>query len=523
MTIPTLEYTAVDQIEKIVEAVRQGYSTDVTKSLKWRKQQLRQLHKMIDENEDILCQAAYLDKKQAAGEAFLVDLMVLKNEIVDALENLDKWVKPERVHAGLVHALDRCEIRREPFGVALIIGAWNYAYQLTLGPFMAAIAAGNAAVIKPSEVAPFSAAVMTLLIEKYLDPNCVRVVNGGVPETTRLLELQFDHIFYTGNGMVGKIVMAAASKHLTPVVLELGGKSPVIIDDTVDPQVVAKRIMWAKSVNCGQTCIAPDYVLATPNVLPKFVSACSTALNELYGEKLRSSKDYPRIVAERHFDRLSGLLSEQLKIPGSKVAVGGFCDRNELFIEPTVVTGVGKDEDTNPLMKDEIFGPILPVIEIKNIEEGIQYVRSRDKPLALYVFSKSDKTISTVLSKTDSGNTIVNDLFMNMAVGELPFGGVGPSGMGKYHGHHGFLAYTHPRSTMIRPAGLEKLVSVRYPPLAYSATGRKIVGMLLEKKLRGPVAQTVMSFLKKLPWNLVWWMACVAVGVVIGYFGRGRG
>ncbi|KAJ3180144.1 Aldehyde dehydrogenase [Gaertneriomyces sp. JEL0708] len=519
--VPVLEYTPVEEIPTIVDQVRTAYMQDVTKSLGWRKHQLRQLWKMLDENEDLLASASFKDHRKNPGEVIVYDIMPLKNEIADALANIDAWTKPETVSGGVLFALDKCQVRREPFGVALVIGAWNYPYQLLLGPAAAAITAGNAVVLKPSEVAEHAAAAVSYLLPRYLDTSCIRVVNGAIPETTRLLEQKFDHIFYTGNGHVGKIVMSAAAKYLTPVVLELGGKSPVFVDETANIDIAAKRIMWAKTVNCGQTCIAPDYILITSKALPKFTAACASALQELYGRDLRNTTAYPRIISQRQYDRLEKVVEEQKKTPGCKVAVGGFMSKDDLYIEPTVMTGVGKHDS---IMQDEIFGPLLPVIEIADVNEAVDYIRSRhvDKPLALYVFSHNRKAISTILERCDSGNAMVNDLLMNMAVSTLPFGGVGPSGMGKYHGKHGFDAYTHARSVMIRPAGLEFMWMVRYPIPGYSPRALKLARFLMQHNLPGPVMQSLISAVKALPWNIIWWMACVALGVVIGWFANER-
>ncbi|KAI9100530.1 Aldehyde/histidinol dehydrogenase [Phlyctochytrium arcticum] len=514
-------FTPVEEIPKIVDQVRQGFATGITKSVQWRKQQLLALYQMVQDEENAICEASRLDLGRCPAETVMVDVMVMKNEVVEAIEKLDEWTKPERVYPGILNATDRCEIRREAYGVSLIIGAWNYAVQLTLGPLVASIAAGNACIVKPSEVAPYTAAVMTSMIERYLDNRVIRVINGGVKETSRLLEQQMDHICYTGNGAVGKIVMQAASRHLTPVILELGGKSPCIIDESADMKLVAKRIMWAKLVNCGQTCIAPDYVMVKKSVRTKFVAECARAVEELYGSDARTSPYYARIVAERHLDRLTGALEGQIKA-GGIVAIGGKSDRESRFLEPTVVTDVGKDPESNPLMKDELFGPILPVVDIDSIDEAINYVRSRDKPLALYVFSKSQTVIDKVLANTDSGSVLANDLFMNMAIHELPFGGVGPSGMGKYHGHHGFLAFSHQRAAMLRPHGMEIMNEPRYPAIAYTARGRKMLGFLLERRIRGRFGNLLAIISRLIPWTAVSWLACAAIGVVIGWFARAR-
>ncbi|KAJ3158879.1 Aldehyde dehydrogenase, dimeric NADP-preferring [Geranomyces michiganensis] len=509
---PKFVLTPEADIPKIVEAARARYNTGITRPLSWRKEQLRALLRMFDENEAVFLEASFKDMQKHHNETWAFDVLILKNEIVDAIENLDTWSKPERVDPGLSNMLDTAEIRRDPFGLCLVIGAWNYPYQLTLGPMMAGIAAGNAVVIKPSEVASHAAAAMGYYLPKYLDPELFPVIQGGVPETTALLKLRFDHIFYTGNGVVGKIVAAAAAKTLTPCVLELGGKSPVIVDETADLSVVAKRVMWAKSINCGQTCVAPDYCLVPRGKVDAFAAACKDAVIDLFGEDLRNNPHYPRVITKRQFDRLTNVLEKQKASKSTKVAVGGETDESDLYIAPTVLTGV---TGSDPVMEDEIFGPLLPVIPTDSLAQCIDFVRKREKPLALYVFSKNQKHVDAVLEQTDSGNAVVNDLMMNMAIPNLPFGGVGASGSGKYHGRSGFNTYTHARSYLKCPAGMDVVTIPRYPKMAYTQRGRKLLSALLEKRLGG-----VGSFLRRLmagPAGKLWfYLLLVAAGVVIG-------
>ncbi|KAJ3151398.1 Aldehyde dehydrogenase, dimeric NADP-preferring [Geranomyces michiganensis] len=514
---PKFVLTPEADIERIVEAARARYNTGIARSHSWRKEQLRALFRMFDENEAVFLDASFQDMQKHHNETWAFDILILKNEIVDAIENLDKWSKPERVDPGLPNMLDTAEIRRDPFGLCLVIGAWNYPYQLTLGPMMAAIAAGNAVVIKPSEVATHAAAAMAHFLPQYLDPVLFPVIQGGVPETTALLKLRFDHIFYTGNGFVGKIVAAAAAKHLTPCVLELGGKSPVIIDETADLPTVAKRVMWAKSINCGQTCVAPDYVLVPRAKVDAFAAACKNAVIELYGADPRTNPHYPRVITKRQYDRLTDVLTKQTAAsPSSKVAYGGETDASDLYIAPTVITGV---KGSDPIMEDEIFGPLLPIVPVDSIHESIAFIRAREKPLALYVFSKNQKHIDTILAQTDSGNAVVNDLLMNMLIPNLPFGGVGASGSGKYHGKSGFDTYTHTRSYLQCPAGMDIVTMPRYPKMAYTATGRKVLSALLEKRVTGFWA--VMRKLA-LP-NRTWaYLLCIVLGFVVGGSAQSR-
>lgn len=353
---------------------------------------------------------------------------------------------------------------RDPLGVVLIIGAWNYPVQLTLLPMVAAIAAGNAVIVKPSELSPHTAQLLADLFPKYLDKDFFRVVNGGVAETTKLLEQKLDFILYTGNGVVGRIIMAAAAKNLTPVCLELGGKSPVVVLDDADPVNAARRIAWGRFVNVGQTCIAPDYVLCSPAMEKKLVPQLEAAIKEYYGEDPQKSDSYGRMVNANHFRRVSGLIEKE------KVALGGQTDEAGLYIAPTVMTGITAE---SPAMQQEIFGPLLPILNIGSVDEAITFINDRDKPLSLYVFGKSSSQIKKVLTSTSSGSVVVNDTLMQAGVPTLPFGGVGASGMGSYHGKHGFDMMSHAKATMIKSQGLETPQKMRYPPY----TDKKI-GML---------------------------------------------
>ncbi|KAJ3007276.1 UNVERIFIED_CONTAM: Aldehyde dehydrogenase, dimeric NADP-preferring [Siphonaria sp. JEL0065] len=325
----------------------------------------------------------------------------------------------------------------EPLGVVLIISPWNFPLQLLLGPLIAAISAGCCVVLKPSEVAPETESLIVEWIPKILDPSAIRVVSGGVRETTRLLELKFHHIFDTGSGQIGKVVMAAAAKQLISVTLELGGKSPVYIHKDVDPVVAARRLAWAKTMNAGQICIAPDYVMVHKELHKQLVTSLKQALIEMFSADPQQSPDYARIINKQHFQRLLNVLMRQLALVHCKLEIGGESDASDLFIAPTVVTGV---RISDPLMEDEIFGPLLGVVEVEDEDEAIQVIQSRERPLALYVITNDKRVANKVLDNTISGVSMVNDYMFNMVVEGMPFGGVGGSGMGSYHGHHGFLS-----------------------------------------------------------------------------------
>jgi len=338
-----------------------------------------------------------------------------------------------------------------------VIGPWNYPITLLVHPLIGAIAAGNACVLKPSEIAPETSKAFAKLIPKYLDTSAIAVVEGGVPETTQLLKQKFDLIFYTGNGTVGKIIMKAASEYLTPVVLELGGKSPCIVESDANLEVTAKRILWGKFLNCGQTCIAPDYVLVNKEVETKFIDTLTKNLKAFYGDNPQKSPDYSRMINERHCARVAKLI-EDGKSKGQIIA-GGIVDVKEKYIAPTILKNVSKD---NPLMDDEIFGPVLPILSVNNMDEAINYINSRPKPLALYLFTPNKDKQSQVIQRTTSGGVCINDCLMHNANTELPFGGVGESGIGAYHGKWSFDCFSHHRGVLSRGYAMDN--AIRYPP-----------------------------------------------------------
>lgn len=443
----------IQQIPAVVDAVRASFDAGRTRPLEWRKTQLRRLIEMIRREERALLAALEADLGKCAFEAWSAELSLVAGEADHALDNIDDWVKAEKVHTPLVFQPGKSRIYRQPLGVALIIGPWNYPFQLITAPLVGALAAGNAAVIKPSEIAENTSAALAELIPKYLDREAVAVIEGGVPETTAVLEQRFDHIFYTGNGTVGRIVMAAAAKHLTPVTLELGGKSPCIVDRSADLEVAARRIVWGKFYNAGQTCVAPDYVLCEPDVAGPLIDRLGATIAEFYGPDPKDSPDYGRIINARHFDRLRRLLDS------GEQAAGGDTDAEARYIAPTILRDVSPE---SAVMADEIFGPILPVVEIGGIDEAIAFVNGRPRPLALYVFAGESGVADRVLERTSSGGACVNDVVAHLGIPELPFGGVGASGMGAYHGRAGFETFTHRRSVLHKSTMLD--VKLRYPP-----------------------------------------------------------
>eukprot|EP00842_Homolaphlyctis_polyrhiza_P000812 jgi/Hompol1/1731/HPOL_005700-RA len=413
-----------------------------------------------------------MDLGRHARETDFTEIMQVKNSIVIALEEIDDWVQPESVSSGLLTlALDRTEVRAYPRGLVLIIGTWNFPLVLTIRPLISSIAAGNVSVVKISELCPHFATVLLKHLPSFMDTSALKLVYGAVPESTLLLEQRYDMIFYTGNSAVGRIVLAAGVKHLTPVVLELGGKCPVIVDKDANIRSAAKRILWGKTINCGQICVAPDHIFVHRSVAQALYAEIPRAVAELLGENPETSDVYPRIVNQRHFDRIAKLLDRQLEVPGVELVYGGQRNRDKLFIGPTVFKGVTTDAKKHPLMESEIFGPLLPIIEYDDIEDVIQAINSRkEAPLALYPFSRNQAFIDHVFDNISSGSGVANDVVAQLAVESLPFGGVGESGMGCYHGKFGFDTFSHKRSILIHPSGFEAILNEpRYQLPGYKA------------------------------------------------------
>ncbi|KAL2920171.1 hypothetical protein HK105_200237 [Polyrhizophydium stewartii] len=514
-------YTPVADIPRLVADARAAYDAGFTKPLAWRRQQLRAIHDFLVKEEKAINEALFKDLHRPEAETMIYDIGMARNAAVHTLEYLDDWVAPERVSGeSVAYAMDRLEVRRFPLGVVLIIGTWNYPINLTLIPLITAVAAGNAAVLKLSEVSVNTAELLVRLLPKYVDNSAIKVVYGAVPESTALLEQRFNLIFYTGNAVVARVIMKAAVKHLTPVVLELGGKSPVIVDKDANIPNAVKRIMWAKSMNSGQTCVAPDYVYVHKSVAAQFYAEIPKVAKILYGNDPAKSELYTRIVSDRHFNRLVSTLDAELKVPGVEVVYGGNRDAKERLIEPTVLRGVTQDAKKHPVMKEELFGPIMPVIEYDDVDEVIAAIRAKGEPsLALYPFSSNLKFIEKVVNGVDAGNVIANDLIMSLAVENLPFGGVGESGMGSYHGKHGFDTFSHKRSVMVRPAGLEILNDARYPANGYNRRGfwYKVVEILLFRPMPTDTSIAFSTFWRR---NIspLFSPAPILIGLALGFY-----
>ena len=456
----------------LVAHAHSTYDGGVTKPLEWRERQLRALRRMLVDDADALCDALAADLGKSRTESMITEIGFTVNEIDHLLKHLRSWLRPERVPVPVTLPFARARVIREPLGVVLVIAPWNYPVQLALAPLAGALAGGNAVVVKPSEVAGATSRALKRLLGGCLDPEAVHVVEGGVPETTALLAQRFDHIFYTGNGTVGRVVLEAAAKHLTPVTLELGGKSPTYVDDTADLEVAARRIVWGKFTNAGQTCVAPDYVLATRKVLDELKPLLQKAIRDFFGDDPASSPDYGRMVDDRHFERVSRLIE-----PGLVVAGGGALARDR-YLEPTVLDRVTGE---HPVMQEEIFGPVLPLVEVSGTDAAIDFVNARDRPLSLYLFSADADTRRRFERETSSGALGVNIPLAHLTVPDLPFGGVGQSGMGAYHGRASIETFTHAKAVLTHPTRPDSTALV-YPPFA--GAKRRLVELVMTPRRR---------------------------------------
>ncbi|CAN7784148.1 aldehyde dehydrogenase family protein [Paraburkholderia hospita] len=452
----------------LVSSQREFFLSGATRPATWRSAQLEAVKALFTENHDELCDALWKDLRRSVNDADLMDVAYCAKEAEHALKHLHTWMKPTNEPMPVVFRPGHIVVHRDPLGVTLIIGAWNEPFMLTFGPLTAALAAGNTAVLKPSEIAANCAAAAARLVPRYFDPRAVAVAEGGVPETTALLAQKWDLIFFTGSPSIGKIVHQAAAENLTPCVLELGGKNPTIVHSSANLKVAARRIAYGRFLNSGHICTAPDHVLVWPEVKDEFVQRLTETIREFYGDDPQQSPDYGRVINRRNFDRLVSLLES------GKVVAGGQSDPADLYIAPTVLVDVAVD---SPIMQEEIFGPILPVLEVGSVEAVIEWVNSRPSPLGLYVFAEDSAVIDRILGDTRSGDAEVNDCAIHPLFPELPFGGVGDSGMGKYHGHWGFEAFTNARGVLHHSTRVDP--GVRYPPYTKHGFERAIVNKLM--------------------------------------------
>ncbi|HDP4570902.1 TPA: aldehyde dehydrogenase [Staphylococcus aureus] len=431
------------------------FNTQQTKDISFRKEQLKKLSKAIKSYESDILEALYTDLGKNKVEAYATEIGITLKSIKNARKELKNWTKTKNVDTPLYLFPTKSYIKKEPYGTVLIIAPFNYPFQLVFEPLIGAIAAGNTAIIKPSELTPNVARVIKRLINETFDANYIGVIEGGIEETQTLIHLPFDYVFFTGSENVGKIVYQAASENLVPVTLELGGKSPVIVDETANIKVASERICFGKFTNAGQTCVAPDYILVHESVKDDLITALSKTLREFYGQNIQQSPDYGRIVNLKHYHRLTSLLnSAQMNI-----VFGGHSDEDERYIEPTLLDHVTND---SAIMQEEIFGPILPILTYQSLDEAIAFIHQRPKPLSLYLFSEDENATQRVINELSFGGGAINDTLMHLANPKLPFGGVGASGMGRYHGKYSFDTFTHEKSYIFKSTRLES--GVHLPP-----------------------------------------------------------
>lgn len=443
----------MSNISELIDKQRSFYKQGNTLNVSFRLKQLKLLRKIILNNEESIIKALKQDLKKAPFEAYATEVGIVLEELSYTIRHLPAWAQDRRVRTPIKHFLSFSTICPEPYGLALIMSPWNYPFQLAMAPLIGSMAAGNCTIIKPSEYSPHTSGLLYKLISENFDERYIAVVMGNAQINKALLNEKFDYIFFTGSVQVGKIVMEAASKHLTPVTLELGGKSPCIVDETADIDLAAKRIVWGKLVNAGQTCVAPDYILVHKKVKEELIRAMIKYINNFYGKNPLDSEDYPRIINRKHFDRLLNLIKNE------RVIAGGEYKTDTCQISPTIIDNPSWD---SPVMQEEIFGPILPVIEYKNLAQAIARVNSRPKPLALYYFSNDKKRQKRIVKSISFGGGCINDTIIHLGTPFMPFGGVGDSGIGAYHGKASFDTFTHYKAVLKKSNIMD--IPLRYPP-----------------------------------------------------------
>ncbi|MEG0499843.1 MAG: aldehyde dehydrogenase [Rikenellaceae bacterium] len=426
-------------MDRLVQLQRDYFDTNETKSYDHRLDALKRLRKSIRKNQNEISKALYKDLQKSEFESYATEIGVVLGELSTAIRKLKSWMRREKHSTPLIFFHARSYVVNEPYGVVLIIAPWNYPFQLLMAPLVGAIAAGNCVIIKPSQEAPATSRIMTKIIRDCFEEQFVAITEENNETTDRLLECQFDYIFYTGGVSYGKYVLKAAAENLTPVTLELGGKSPCIVEEDANLAIAARRIVWGKFLNCGQTCVAPDYIMVHTDVKEELITLLCSEIETQFGSEIQSNPDYPRIINKRRFNRLLELME------GETILAGGESDEKDLYIAPTLLDDITPD---SLIMQEEIFGPLLPIIEYDDIEEVISYVKSGDKPLALYYFTEDRMRADELIEKTSSGGCAINDVVVQVANGHIPFGGVGNSGMGAYHGKYSFDTFSHKRGVM---------------------------------------------------------------------------
>ena len=459
----TLSNTTSERIEALAGGQRAFFATGITRDIRFRKQQLKALQGALKKWEKPLCDALWADLHKSYEEAFMTEIGLVFGEISDALKHVGKWARRRKCPTPITGIPSSSYIIREPLGCTLIVSPWNYPVQLLLSPLVGAIAAGCTAILKPSPYVPNVSATLQKMIEETFEPGYIAIVQGNREVNTALFDTRFDLVFFTGSPALGKVVMEAQSKYLTPLVLELGGKSPCIVDKDANVQLAARRIVWGKCLNSGQTCIAPDYLFLHEDIKDAFIEAFKKELAGLYPEGTKDAKHYVHIVRDRAFARLTSYLQD------GTVIAGGHFDPATRWIEPTLLDGVSPDA---PVMQEEIFGPIFPILTFRERSEVEKFVCGREKPLAFYYFGKKADGWS-ILSHTTSGGACINDVIMHIANSKIPFGGVGNSGMGSYHSERSFLSFSHERSVLVTPTAID--LKFRYMPYGMFKLVRKML------------------------------------------------
>ncbi len=474
MDTTTIDLNTI-RIDSVIAAQKTKSIALRSESIKKRKEQLRKLSDWIFTNREQIKQAIHADFNRPLPEVDISEIYPVVTEIRLALSNLEAWSKPKKIDAPLTYIGTRAEVRIEPKGVCLIVAPWNFPFNLCIGPLVSCLAAGNTAIIKPSELTPHTSELIQKMVAEIFEEDRVAVIQGGPEISSYLLNQPFDHIFFTGSSAIGKIVMKAAAQNLASVTLELGGKSPTIIDATANLEDAAKRIAFGKFLNNGQTCIAPDYVLIDERVKDKFISLLSTSVLRLFGERnviLESSPNYARIINDRHFSRINQLIQDALQ-KGAKLELSGGVNKEKRFIHPIILSDVAKD---SKIMEEEIFGPVLPVLTFSSTQEVVQIINSKPKPLALYIFTGNKKFQENILSQTSAGSVVINDCVLQFTHPNLPFGGVNNSGLGKSHGQFGFMSFSNEKPVLSQKRGFSSPYLL-YPP--YTNSMKKLVSVLL--------------------------------------------
>lgn len=454
-------------IEQIVENQRKFFATGKTKEYAFRREALQKLRESILKNQTLVEEALQQDLHKSAFEAYMTEVGMTLSELTHAQKHLRSWMRKKTVKTNLEQFHAKSFMVSEPYGVVLVMSPWNYPFMLCMEPVIGAIAAGNCCIIKPSAYAPAVSRVLGKIISETFAQEFVAVIEGGREENTALLEQRFDYIFFTGGVTVGKLVMEKAAKYLTPVTLELGGKSPCIVDKTAKLSLAAKRLVFGKYLNSGQTCVAPDYLLIQEEVKDEFLKHVQRHIKEMYGDNPLENPDYPKMVNEKHFKRVLGLLE------GEKIAAGGNYNSKTLQIAPTVLEHITEDA---PIMQEEIFGPVLPVLTFKHIEEAENFIQKREKPLALYLFTTNKETEKRILKNVSFGGGCINDTIIHLATSHMPFGGVGNSGMGGYHGKYSFDVFSHKKSIVKKYNWID--MPIRYLP--YTGVKKKLLKRFLK-------------------------------------------